>query len=50
MDYVKLGTTGLDVSRLCLGCMTFGGPQRGNHEWTLDEGKRPVSRVLSRAA
>ena len=39
MDYAKLGTTGLDVSRLCLGCMTFGEPQRGNHEWTLDEEK-----------
>jgi aryl-alcohol dehydrogenase-like predicted oxidoreductase len=43
MEYVKLGTTGLDVSRLCLGCMTYGDPQRGNHEWTLDEGKsRPL--------
>ncbi len=37
MDYVKLGNTGLDVSRLMLGCMTFGDPQRGNHEWTLPE-------------
>jgi len=45
MEYVKLGTTGLDVSRLCLGCMTFGDPQRGNHEWTLDEGSsRPLLR------
>ena len=45
MDYVKLGTTGLDVSRLCLGCMTYGDPQRGNHEWTLDEDKsRPLLR------
>ena len=45
MDYVKLGNTGLDVSRLCLGCMTFGDPKRGFHEWTLDEEKsRPLIR------
>jgi aryl-alcohol dehydrogenase-like predicted oxidoreductase len=45
MEYVKLGTTGLDVSRLCLGCMTYGNPQRGAHEWTLDEERsRPLLR------
>lgn len=45
MDYVKLGATGLDVSRLCLGCMTYGDPGRGNHEWTLDEEQsRPLLR------
>ncbi|RJF89504.1 aldo/keto reductase [Oleomonas cavernae] len=37
MDYVKLGSTGLEVSRLCLGCMSYGVPERGNHAWTLDE-------------
>ncbi len=37
MDYVRLGKTGLEVSRLCLGCMTYGVPERGNHPWTLDE-------------
>ncbi len=37
MDYVKLGRSGLEVSRLCLGCMTYGVPDRGNHPWTLDE-------------
>lgn len=37
MEYVKLGLTGLDVSRLCLGCMSYGTPDRGNHAWTLDE-------------
>ena len=37
MDYVKLGHTGLDVSRICLGCMTYGAPERGSHVWTLDE-------------
>jgi aryl-alcohol dehydrogenase-like predicted oxidoreductase len=37
MDYTSLGHTGLQVSRLCLGCMTYGEPGRGNHEWTLPE-------------
>jgi 1-deoxyxylulose-5-phosphate synthase len=37
MDYVRLGKTGLEVSRLCLGCMTYGASDRGNHPWTLDE-------------
>ncbi|MCG7209119.1 aldo/keto reductase [Streptomyces arenae] len=45
MEYVKLGRTGLDVSRICLGCMTYGRPDRGNHEWTLDEeASRPLIR------
>jgi 1-deoxyxylulose-5-phosphate synthase len=45
MEYVKLGNTGLAVSRLCLGCMTFGDAGRGNHAWTLDEEKsRPLIR------
>ncbi len=43
MQYVKLGSTGLDVSRICLGCMTYGLPDRGRHEWTLDEeASRPL--------
>ncbi|MFY0760893.1 aldo/keto reductase [Metabacillus dongyingensis] len=43
MDYVKLGNTGLDVSRLCLGCMSFGLPERGYPGWTLDEeSSRPI--------
>src|SRR5882757_1952199 len=37
MDYVKLGTTGLDVSPICLGCMSYGEPGRGDHEWSLNE-------------
>ncbi len=37
MRYVKLGATGLDVSRICLGCMSYGVPSRGSHEWSLDE-------------
>jgi 1-deoxyxylulose-5-phosphate synthase len=43
MEYVKFGKTGLGVSRLCLGCMTYGVPSRGPHPWTLDEEKsRPL--------
>ncbi|HXC38287.1 MAG TPA: aldo/keto reductase [Burkholderiales bacterium] len=37
MEYTKLGRTGLDVSRICLGCMSYGGGNRGNHAWSLDE-------------
>jgi len=37
MQYVRLGTTGLQVSRICLGCMSFGEPDRGGHEWSLGE-------------
>ena len=37
MQYVKLGRTGLDVSRICLGCMSYGEPGRGTHPWSLDE-------------
>jgi aryl-alcohol dehydrogenase-like predicted oxidoreductase len=35
MDYVALGTTGLQVSRICLGCMSYGDPDRGNQPWSL---------------
>ncbi|OPA85662.1 oxidoreductase [Pseudomonas fluorescens] len=43
MQFVKLGKTGLEVSRLCLGGMTFGQPEAGTHTWTLDEdATRPV--------
>ena len=37
MQYRKLGRTGLDISRIALGCMSYGDPGAGNHEWTLDE-------------
>jgi aryl-alcohol dehydrogenase-like predicted oxidoreductase len=47
MDYLKLGTTGLDVSAICLGCMTYGEPDRGNHPWTLPEDE---SRTLLKQA
>lgn len=43
MKYVKLGNTGMDVSRLCLGCMSFGVPERGIAPWSLDEdASRPI--------
>ena len=43
MDYVNFGNTGLKVSRLWLGCMTYGVPERGNHPWTLPEdASRPL--------
>ena len=35
MEYTKLGTTGLDVSRVCLGCMSYGDPDAGGHPWSL---------------
>jgi aryl-alcohol dehydrogenase (NADP+) len=37
MQYTKLGSTGLDVSRICLGCMSYGEPDRGAHPWSLSE-------------
>jgi len=37
MDYVRLGKTGLKVSRLCLGCMSFGTPGGPTHPWVIDE-------------
>ena len=45
MEYVKLGKTGLEVSKICLGCMTYGDPDRGNHAWSLpEEGSRALLR------
>jgi aryl-alcohol dehydrogenase-like predicted oxidoreductase len=45
MQYRNLGSTGLKVSELCLGCMTFGVPDRGDHPWTLPEAdSRPIIR------
>jgi aryl-alcohol dehydrogenase-like predicted oxidoreductase len=43
MEYVKFGKTGLKVSRLWLGCMTYGTPDRGKHPWTMPEdASRPL--------
>jgi len=45
MQYTRLGRSGLRVSRICLGCMTYGVPERGAHPWTLDEAaSRPLLR------
>jgi aryl-alcohol dehydrogenase-like predicted oxidoreductase len=37
MHYVNLGATGLKVSQLCLGCMSYGDPTKGHHSWVLSE-------------
>jgi len=43
MDYAKLGNTGMDVSRICLGCMGFGDAERWIHKWVLnEENSRPI--------
>ena len=43
MDYVRLGSTGMKVSRICLGCMGFGDATRWIHKWVLDEdNSRPI--------
>jgi len=45
VKYKNLGSTGLKVSELCLGCMTYGAPDRGDHPWTLPEDQsRPLIR------
>jgi aryl-alcohol dehydrogenase-like predicted oxidoreductase len=48
MEYVRLGRTGLEVSRICLGCMSYGDSSRGNHSWTLteEEGRPFIRRAL----
>src|ERR1700681_4476694 len=48
MEYAKLGRTGLEVSRICLGCMSYGVPDRGNHAWSIgEEDSRPfIKRAL----
>jgi aryl-alcohol dehydrogenase-like predicted oxidoreductase len=43
MEYAKLGNTGMDVSRICLGCMGFGDAERWVHKWVLnEENSRPI--------
>jgi aryl-alcohol dehydrogenase-like predicted oxidoreductase len=49
MEYTRLGTTGLQVSRLCLGMMSFGDPARGGHPWSLpeDESRPLIQKALA---
>jgi len=43
MEYARLGSTGMKVSRLCLGCMGFGDASRWVHKWVLtEENSRPI--------
>ena len=45
MEYGKLGTTGLDISKICLGVMSFGDASRGGHPWVLGpDAARPLIR------
>lgn len=48
MEYARLGRTGLEVSRICLGCMSFGEAKRGMHTWTLpeDESRRLIKQAI----
>jgi aryl-alcohol dehydrogenase-like predicted oxidoreductase len=47
MKYINLGNTGVKVSELCLGCMSFGVPERGDHPWTLPE--QPSRQIIRQA-
>ncbi len=45
MEYTRLGSTGVKVSRICLGCMGFGDPSRWIRKWVLrEEESRPISK------
>ena len=48
MEYVKLGNSELNVSKICLGCMGFGDPQQGFHKWTLgyEDSKKIIDHAL----
>ena len=48
MQYINLSCTGMKVSRICLGCMTFGVPERGDHPWTLPEPESPAIKEFTR--
>ena len=45
MEYTRLGNSGLEISAVTLGCMSYGDPGRGNHAWSLpEEQSRPFIR------
>lgn len=47
MQYAKSGNSGSSVSRICLSCMGFGDAGKGQHSWTIDEGRsREIIRPL----
>src|SRR5208282_2831915 len=48
MKYINLGNTGIKISQLCLGCMSFGVPERGDHPWTLpqDQSRRIIRQAV----
>ncbi|MGY1840774.1 MULTISPECIES: aldo/keto reductase [unclassified Modestobacter] len=48
MEYTRLGSTGLQVSRICLGMMSFGDPARGGHPWSLpeEEGRELIKQAV----
>jgi 1-deoxyxylulose-5-phosphate synthase len=48
VEYVKLGATGLEVSPLALGCMSFGDATRGGHKWVVreEEARTYIKRAL----
>jgi hypothetical protein len=46
MEYTKLGRSGLDVSRICLGCMSYGGGNLGNHGLAVSKKLMPASRAF----
>src|ERR1700686_2020035 len=52
MEYTKLGRAGLDVSRICLGCMSYGGGNQGNDAWSLggEESRRFSKRAPERGS
>lgn len=48
MEYIQLGNSDLKVSKVCLGCMSFGNAQSGMHSWTLpeDESRKIIKYAL----
>ncbi|MEJ5867436.1 aldo/keto reductase [Pseudokineococcus sp. 5B2Z-1] len=48
MQYTRLGSTGLEISRIALGCMSYGVPERGGHPWSMpeEESRESIRRAL----